>query len=280
MRRPLRAFPVCVCLSTLLLLPHAAGLAQSSQPPPEEPDHPHEADDHLLRVYEEVEVIERVDDLVGVATTSSEGSTGKAALEVRPIQRTAEIVETVPGLIATQHSGDGKANQYFLRGFNLDHGTDFSISVAGVPVNMPSHAHGQGYADLNFLIPEAVERVRYSKGLALASVGDFSAAGSSRMDLISSLDEGLLSVSLGSYGYQRAVVGDSFALGEGQFTAILEGHHNDGPWDRPNDFRRFNGLLHYDVGDASRGFSVTAMGYDGSWLSTDQVPRRAVERGA
>ena len=140
----------------------------------------HEHDDgsqHELRFYEAVEVSERADDLVGIAASANEGTTGREDLAMRPKLRAGDLVETVPGAIATQHSGGGKANQYFLRGFNLDHGTDFAVSVAGMPVNMPTHGHGQGYADLNFLIPELVERARYRKGPYFAEVGDFSSAG-------------------------------------------------------------------------------------------------------
>ena len=124
-----------------------------------------------FEVYEEIEVREREDSLVGIAESSSEGSTGAEDLARRPIARAGELVETVPGVIATQHSGGGKANQYFLRGFNLDHGTDFSLWVAGMPVNMPTHGHGQGYADFNFVIPELIDRMRYRKGPYFADVG-------------------------------------------------------------------------------------------------------------
>ncbi len=238
-----------------------------------------DSDDDRPTFREEVEIRERVDDLVGIAATSSQGVTGRLAIQARPIQRAGEVVETVPGMIATQHSGDGKANQYFVRGFNLDHGTDFRLTVAGLPVNMPSHGHGQGYADLNFLIPELVSRVRFAKGTALAEGGDFSAAGRADIELVNSLPEGFVELELGGYGYQRVVVGESFTLGQGQLTAALEAHGNDGPWRRGNNFERFNGFLRYTQGDALRSWTLTAMGYDGSWLSTDQVPQRTIDSG-
>jgi outer membrane cobalamin receptor len=128
-------------------------------------------------VEEQIEVTSRASDLVGVADSASEGAVGRDDLAQRPLLRPGELLETVPGVVITQHSGGGKANQYFLRGFNLDHGTDFRIVVAGIPVNMPTHAHGQGYSDLNFLIPELVETVRFRKGPYAAEDGDFSAAG-------------------------------------------------------------------------------------------------------
>ena len=118
------------------------------------------------------------DNAIGTSDAASQGIVRAEMLSSRPLLRPGEVLETVPGLVVTQHSGDGKANQYFLRGFNLDHGTDFATSVDGVPVNMPSHAHGQGYSDLNFLLPEIVERIDYRKGPYFATHGDFAAAGS------------------------------------------------------------------------------------------------------
>lgn len=240
-----------------------------------------ERDDERERVRfdDDIEVRERADDLVGLARTASEGSTGREDLRARPVQRSGEIVETVPGLIATQHSGDGKANQYFLRGFNLDHGTDFSIHVDGMPVNMPTHGHGQGYADLSFLVPEVVDRVRFTKGLTLASAGDFSAAGSARIDLVDRFESAFVELTAGSWSYGRAVAGGSASIGDGFLTAALELQRGDGPWERGNDLDKVNGMLRFASGDAARGWSLTAMGYDGSWLSTDQIPRRAVEQG-
>jgi hypothetical protein len=238
-----------------------------------------EAPDSTLRVYDEVEVKARADDLGGIARSATEGSTGRADLARRPILRSGEVVETVPGLVATQHSGGGKANQYFLRGFNLDHGTDLSLSVAGMPVNQPTHGHGQGYADLGFLVPELIDRVRYRKGAYYADTGDFSAAGAVEVDLVRALDGTHVELMGGSFDYRRALVADSFRLGDGDLLAAVEVSGNDGPWTRGDDYDRFNGVLRYSRGDASSGWSITAMAHDSSWLATDQVPRRAVESG-
>jgi hypothetical protein len=235
--------------------------------------------DETLQVYEEIQVTGRDSDMLEIADSASEGVTGSADLERRPILRPGELLETVPGVIVTQHSGSGKANQYFLRGFNLDHGTDFRITVDGIPVNMPSHGHGQGYSDVNFLIPEIVERVRYKKGSYYADEGDFSAAGAANMEYATSLPQGIVQATGGSHGYGRLLVADSIEAGGGQLLGALEGLRNDGPWDRPEDYRKVNGLLRYHRGDTARGFTVTAMGYDGDWNSADQIPRRAVEQG-
>lgn len=235
--------------------------------------------EHGLRFYEAIDVSERRENLIGIAGSANEGTTGREDLERRPKLRAGELVETVPGAIATQHSGGGKANQYFLRGFNLDHGTDFAVSVGGMPVNMPTHGHGQGYADLNFLIPELVERARYRKGPYFAEIGDFSSAGGVDFDLVRSIPDGAVSLTLGSFDFQRALVAGTAAVAGGDLTGALEYYHNDGSWDRPDDYGRWNGYLGYARGTADRGWSLAAMGSDGEWLATDQIPQRAVEEG-
>ena len=146
------------------------------------------------------------EDLVGIATSASQGAITGRQLEVRPFMRQGEVLETVPGVIITQHSGEGKANQYFLRGFNLDHGSDFAMTVAGTPVNMPTHAHSQGYSDINFLIPELVAGVQYSKGPYYADQGDFSTAGAGNISYATTLDRSLVQVETGTYDFGRALL--------------------------------------------------------------------------
>jgi hypothetical protein len=141
-----------------------------------------------------------------------------------------KIMETVPGLVVTQHSGDGKANQYFLRGFNLDHGTDFAFSVDDVPVNLPSHAHGQGYSDLNFMIPELVNFIEYRKGPFYSEVGDFSGAGAANVHLVNSLPQGTLNLQGGMYGFVRGLAAASPTVGPGTLLYALEYNHYNGPW--------------------------------------------------
>ena len=131
-----------------------------------------------LAHIEEVEVVAARENQIGQGLSASSGVVGGDEIQLRALQRTGSVLELVPGMVVTQHSGTGKANQYFLRGFNLDHGTDFATSIDGMPINMRSHGHGQGYTDLNFIIPEAIEKVAYKKGAYYAEVGDFSGAGS------------------------------------------------------------------------------------------------------
>ena len=229
-----------------------------------------------------IDIRARAEDLAGVAQAASEGVVSAERLSLVPLLRPGEVLEMVPGLLVTQHAGDGKANQYFLRGFNLDHGTDFATWVAGVPVNMPSHAHGQGYTDLNFLIPELVQQVRYRKGPYFAEDGDFASAGSARIELRRSLDAGLAQVTVGPGGYVRTLLADSIPArsdAAGQWLYGVELFHNNGPWTVPENYRKFNGVLRYSEGTAAQGLTLTAMAYQGRWTSTDQVPQRALNQG-
>jgi hypothetical protein len=219
------------------------------------------------------------ENLVGIAQAASEGAVTSRQVESRPIMRAGEVLEMVPGVVISQHSGEGKANQYYLRGFNLDHGTDFSTTVAGVPVNLPTHAHGQGYSDTNFLIPELVTGVQFRKGPYFAEDGDFSAAGSATINYANVLDRSIASVSAGQDGWARLLVASSPQIGRGRLLAALELNRNDGPWEQPDNFERVNGVLRYSAGSLQNAFSVTGLLYEGRWTSTDQVPLRAVASG-
>src|SRR3954470_13666297 len=179
---------------------------------------------------------------------ASEMEVSRAEILARPIARTAELLEAAPGLIVTQHSGEGKANQYFLRGFNLDHGTDLAITVDGMPVNMPTHGHGQGYADLNFLIPELVNGMLVRKGPYYADVGDFGSAGALGLGLVNALPTPFVQGTVGSFGYWRGLAAGSMAVGPGTLLAAGEVASYDGPWQRPDNLRRLNGLLRYSHG--------------------------------
>lgn len=212
------------------------------------------------------------------AVSSSQKTVGGEDLNARPFSRPAEGLEVVPGLIVTQHSGDGKANQYFLRGFNLDHGTDLAISVDGMPVNMRTHAHGQGYADLNFLIPELIGSVDIRKGPYFADEGDFSSVGSVHVNLLDSIRT-MASVTSGSFGYRRGFGVTSSKVGEGILLVAGEAQTYNGPWDNPDNLRKLNGVMRYSQGTADDGFSLTGMAYANKWNSTNQIPSRAIASG-
>jgi outer membrane receptor protein involved in Fe transport len=217
--------------------------------------------------------------LIGQAESSTQGIVTRAQLETRPVLRTGELLETVPGLVVTQHSGDGKANQYFLRGFNLDHGTDLATSVDGIPVNMHTHGHGQGYTDINFVIPELLDRIEYKKGTYFADEGNFSAAGAVDLKYRDSLDDTLLALTVGEDSFMRGLLAGSTGVGEGNLLWGLDYGATDGPWDLPEDLRRVNLLLKYSRGESGNRHALTASAYDGSWDSTDQIPERAVDSG-
>ena len=192
------------------------------------------------------------ENLVGIAASSSQGAITAAQLETRPMMRAGEVLETVPGLIISQHSGEGKANQYYLRGFNLDHGTDFSTSVAGLPVNTPTGAHAHGYADISFIIPELVSGVQFKKGPYFADEGDFSAAGAASISYVSSLDRPLVRLSAGGQGWGRFLGAVSPKVGDGHLLAALEIGHTDGPWQRPDDYQKTNAVVRYSRGTAQQ----------------------------
>jgi hypothetical protein len=229
---------------------------------------------------EQIEVTGHYDNAVGSSDAASQGTIRAELLKSRPALRPGEVLEFVPGMIVTQHSGDGKANQYFLRGFNLDHGTDFATSVGGMPVNMPTHGHGQGYSDLNFLIPELVQRIEYRKGPYFAKGGDFASAGSADIAYRTRLDEPFGEVTLGQRGYQRLVAGGSGDVAPGLTAlAALEVMRNNGPWTLPEGLRRTNGVFSLSGGTAAQGWQASVMGYRARWASTDQVPQRLIDAG-
>ncbi|WP_079586175.1 MULTISPECIES: TonB-dependent receptor domain-containing protein [Bradyrhizobium] len=212
-------------------------------------------------------------------TAASEKIISGEELNARPAARVGELLEAVPGLIVTQHSGEGKANQYFLRGFNLDHGTDLAISVDGMPVNMPTHGHGQGYADINFLIPELVQSVNVRKGPYFADKSDFASAGAVDIDYVSKLPNNIAELTFGSFGYQRALAAGSTAAGNGTLLTAFEADKYNGPWDVPDNVRKLNGVLRYSQGTATDGFTLSAMAYANGWNATDQVAQRAIDQG-
>ncbi|QSA97719.1 TonB-dependent receptor [Methylococcus sp. EFPC2] len=237
---------------------------------------PAEESEGEIKTLDTIEVEGRATDLLGVAGSASQGVVGQPEFKFRPLARVGELVEVVPGALATQHSGSGKANQYFLRGFNLDHGTDFSVLVDGVPMNMPTHAHGQGYLDLNSIIPELVDKVEYGKGPYYADVGDFSSAGYARMHTLHTLSQGLLKFTGGEFGYYRTVLANSHKIGPGELLYGGEVHFYDGVWKQPEDLDKYNGMLRYTVDEEDWGVSVNGKAYHSNWTATNQIPDRAI----
>ena len=234
------------------------------------------ADD--IRTLPPVEVVSRYS-LVGVGDTANEGAAGQFQINNRVVARTGEILEVIPGLIVSQHSGEGKANQYFLRGFNLDHGIDFKISLDGMPINQRSHAHGQGWADLNPLIPELISSIHYRKGPYYAADGDFANAGSANIFYADKIDRGIASIGLGQNGFYRTLLANAPKFHQGNLLYALELSHYDGPWVNPDNYSKYNGVLKYTEGSQANGFNLTAMAYSGKWNSTDQIPWNEYKQG-
>lgn len=250
----------------------------------------------VIKTLQAVHVVGHYDNAVGTSNAASQGVILGSLLQDIPLLRPGEVLEAVPGMVVTQHSGDGKANQYFLRGYNLDHGTDFATSIEGVPVNMPTNAHGQGYSDLNFMIPELVQEIDYRKGTYFAENGDFSAAGSADIYYRNNLDSPFAQLTIGSYGYRRVLLAGSMPVFPGNkasstgahafsgsqgptLLAAVEGLEENGPWRLPEDLHKFNGLLRLTDGDAMRGWSIDGVAYEAHWNSTDQVPLALIQSG-
>jgi len=273
MRKGIRSF-IGVILGTMVL-GTIVGIAQAQEEKQEKKASQASSSDQITSLPEVV-VEGRQDSLLGIADSASQGTTGSEQLGDRPILRSGEVLETIPGVIITQHAGGGKANQYFLRGFNLDHGTDFAMFLDGMPLNLPSHAHGEGYSDMNTVIPEFVQRIDWEKGPYYADVGNYGSAGSAHLVFYKTLPQNFATVEAGMYGYERGVFGVSQKLGQGNLLYGGEVYHHDGPWVNPDNYFKFNGLLTYSQGDDANGFSVTARGYHGKWNSSDQMPESAV----
>ncbi|WP_343343411.1 TonB-dependent receptor plug domain-containing protein [Sphingomicrobium sp. XHP0239] len=249
---------LCATVASSLVLLSATPAWSQALPPVSESEEADDNDDRPIIIYG------RAIDRIGVAQSGSQGTVGFADFENIPISRTGELVENVPGVIATQHSGNGKANQYFLRGFNLDHGTDFAGFVDGVPINMRSHGHGQGYLDFNFIIPETIERIDYRKGPYFADIGDFSAAGTVAFrtrDRINPFIKG----EIGAFNFRRAVAGSSIDAGPGDLLVTGEAQFYDGPWVLDEDLERFTGLAKYSVTDDDKSLSFQLNAYDARW---------------
>jgi hypothetical protein len=252
-------------------------MGQPTQAAPESPA-PEATQAPSEMVPEQVLVTGIRTELIGIAQTSSQGIVLKEELQELPAYRAGQLLETVPGLVVTVHSGEGKANQYLLRGFNLDHGTDLATFIDGMPVNMRTHAHGQGYTDLNFFIPELATGINYTKGPYYAAEGDFASVGAVHIGYLDQIDD-QASATVGSFSYQRLFTAGTRDLMNGRILAGLELVHYDGPWTHPDDVRKINAVFRYSQGEATDGLSVTGMYYRGLWNATTDQPERAITDG-
>lgn len=253
-----------IALALLAAAPAVALAAPDIAPPAADSD------------LQEVLVFGRAERLIGIASAASEGTVGGADLTVRPLLRVAELLEVVPGLIAAQHSGSGKANQYFLRGFNLDHGTDFTTLLDDVPLNLSSHGHGQGYLDVNGIIPEVIDRIDYRKGPYRADLGDFALAGAALMRTLDQFPAPFVAVEGGQYGWKRVAAGNSQSLGSGELLLIGQWKAYDGPWQRPENLNHYSGFGKYSQPTALGQLHLSLSAYSATWNPTEQVPERAI----
>jgi hypothetical protein len=232
-----------------------------------------------LREIGRVVTVGRNANLVGKAISASTGTIDQEQIATRPLLRPGEVLEDIPGLVISQHSGGGKANQYYLRGFQLDHGTNLEAVINGVPVNLGTHAHGQGYSDINYLIPELVSYVEFKKGTYFADQGDFAVAGGYELSYRNTIDP-VMEFTLGDFGYDRFLAANSTPVGAGNLLYAVEIAHDNGSYLKPDEYHRFNGVLRYSRTRGANDLSVTGIAYNGAFNSTDQIPQRAVDQGS
>ncbi len=278
-----RRRPGAGALCVAMLVACGAGAVRAQQAPQTQAATPAATDapapqDSSSEPLQEVSVTARRLDLIGTATTASQGVVVNDELTLTPAYRPGQVLETVPGLDVTVHSGEGKANQYLMRGYNLDHGTDLAVFIDGMPVNEPTHAHGQGYADVNFMIPELATDVRYSKGTYYASEGDFASVVAVHINYLDAIPD-QVSLSVGTLGFQRGVAAGSTAFGDGTVLGAVDLQHYDGPWTKAGDQQKASSVLRYSEGDSERGYSLTAMFYHDIWNAQTDVPARALAAG-
>ncbi|MEY4932878.1 MAG: hypothetical protein RLZZ403_1198 [Pseudomonadota bacterium] len=266
-------YPLLSCSIHAALAMAALGASQvaNAQPGSSPP-----AESQAAEPLEEIIVFGRAERQIGVAVTASEGTVGGDDLLVRPMLKVAELLEAVPGLIAAQHSGSGKANQYFLRGFNLDHGTDFTTYIDDVPMNLRTHGHGQGYLDVNGLIAETVERVDYRKGTYRADTGDFSPAGAAFMSTIDRYERPFVAAEWGQYGWQRLAAGGTSMVADGSLTYVAQYQGYDGPWELPEDLKHQSGWLKFAKPLDFATLNLSLSGYHATWQPTEQIPERVI----
>jgi outer membrane receptor for Fe3+-dicitrate len=228
------------------------------------------------------EGIYKLEEVVIQSKLSAMNVISKIDLQTKPVNSSQEVLRKVPGLFIGQHAGGGKAEQIFLRGFDIDHGTDIAISVDGMPVNMVSHAHGQGYADLHFVIPETIDKIDFGKGTYYASKGDFATAGYVAFQTKEKADNSSLTVEAGQFNTLRMVGVFNLLEKQKNQSAYLATEYmlTDGPFDSPQNFKRINLFGKYTsvLSDKSK-FSITASRFSSKWDASGQIPQRLIDNG-
>lgn len=242
-----------------------------------------------VKLSSTTEYLEVVNVVAGQSENIGVQGIDKLSLKLLPMNNAQDLLKTVSGVFIAQHAGGGKAEQIFLRGFDNDHGTDFGVFIDGIPVNLSSHAHGQGYADMHFIIPELIQDADYYKGPYEMKNGNFSVSGAARYKTKNALDKSMVKLDIGQYGHQRGLVllnltpkHKLFNLGKSEQSYIaLEGTLNKGFFESPQDFRKFSGFFKYNS-QLSKATSLvfSASYFTSDWKGSGQIPLRAVESGA
>ena len=207
----------------------------------------------------------------------------KIDLALKPVNNTQELMQTMPGLFIAQHAGGGKAEQIFLRGFDVDHGTDVQVSVDGMPVNMVSHAHGQGYADAHFIIPETINNIDFGAGPYYTQQGNLNTAGYVSFATFKNIPRSYVQVEAGRFNsFRTLAMIDLIKKNKEKQSAYIAGEFNytDGPTESKQKFKRYNVFSKYNlkVSDATC-FTASASGFSSNWYASGQIPDRAVKQG-
>jgi len=238
-----------------------------------------QANAHVAKPVETITVIASRRNLIGKAVTASQGAITQQELILRPVYRVGQLEEAVPGLVVTVHSGEGKANQYLIRGYNLDHGTDIANFIDDMPVNRPTNAHGQGYSDLNFFIAPLFSSIDYTKGPFFASVGDFGAVASTHIRLVDDLPAQIAG-SAGTLGDDDIFAGGTYHFADGiRLIGAGEVSHVDGGTMPPQNYRKIAAATRLSNGKDADGWSLTAMYYKGQGRNSTDQPLRAISEG-
>ncbi|MBM1106800.1 carboxypeptidase-like regulatory domain-containing protein [Aurantibacter crassamenti] len=236
--------------------------------------------DSTIKVVLEAAAVS-LDQVVLVSKVNAMSHFVNVDVKANPVKSSQEILRKIPGLIIGQHAGGGKAEQIFLRGFDIDHGTDIAIDVDGLPVNMVSHAHGQGYADMHFIIPETIDNIDFGKGAYYADKGNFNTAGYVGLKTKKNIDDNMLSVEAGMFNTLRTV--GMLKLSEGEFSNAYIASAltlTDGAFDSPQNFNRLNIMARYNYNNQeNQDLSLTLSHFQSKWDASGQIPQRAIDQG-
>lgn len=275
-----RKRPVVFFAAAALCLAVAAEAHDANKPAPELPVSDGEPETTFETPADETSLPEVVVQDTKPVSAASSDDISTETYQLRPHTTLQEILNNVPGLIVRQHQGGGKATQYLIRGFNADHGTDFLVTVDQLPVNLVTHGHGQGYADINFVIPETVETLQLRKGTYFPELGDLAVAGALNLVTKEKFAENFVLAEGGSFDRMRYVAGLSPKFGNVQTLFAGQAYYSNGPFENPEHFARYNlfAKATFEPTPTSKAWASATL-YAADWDASGQIPQRLVSDG-